>query len=53
MNTVEQAHYFGSSGFYGTVTAVFRCLVGGRGGELIASNVYCFSYLQNKSGDGG
>ena len=29
MNTVEQAHYFGSSGFYGTVTAVFRCLVGG------------------------
>ena len=50
MNTVEQAHYFGSSGFYGTVTAVFRCL---GGGELIASNVYCFSYLQNKSGDGG
>ena len=51
MNTVEQAHYFGSSGFYGTVTAVFRCLVGG--GELIALNVYCSSYLQNKSGDGG
>ena len=49
MNTVEQAHYFGSSGFYGTVTAVFRCLVGG---ELIALNVYCFSYLQNKSGYG-
>ena len=29
MNTVEQAHYFGSSGFYGTVTAVFRCVGGG------------------------
>ena len=37
MNTVEQAHYFGSSGFYGTVTAVFRCLVGG--------GAYCFKCL--------
>ena len=24
MNTREQAHYFGSSGFYGTVTVLFR-----------------------------
>ena len=24
MNTREQAHYFGSSGFYGTVTILFR-----------------------------
>ena len=35
MNTVEQAHYFGSSGFYGTVTAVFRCVVGGGGSLLL------------------
>lgn len=24
MNILEQAHYFGSSGFYGTVTVMFR-----------------------------
>ena len=37
MNTVEQAHYFGSSGFYGTVTAVFRCVGVGA--------AYCFKCL--------